>query len=205
MMNQFLSWVNATDDNIDPLVKAAVAHLWFVTIHPFDDGNGRLCRTITEMLLSRADQTRQRYYSLSSVFLSNRKEYYNHLEQAQKGNLDVTVWIDWFLRQLKEALLASLAKTEHVKAKRIFWDRHREVSFNDRQRKVINMLLNGFEGKLTSSKWYKINHCSQDTANRDINDLIHKGVLVREPGSGRSTAYELRGAARRILKFGRLK
>jgi Fic family protein len=205
MMNQFLSWVNATDDNIDPLVKAAVAHLWFVTIHPFDDGNGRLCRTITEMLLSRADQMRQRYYSLSSVFLSNRKEYYNHLEQAQKGNLDVTVWIDWFLRQLKEALLASLAKTEHVKAKRIFWDRHREVSFNDRQRKVINMLLNGFEGKLTSSKWYKINHCSQDTANRDINDLIHKGVLVREPGSGRSTAYELRGAARRILKFGRLK
>ncbi len=205
MMNQFLSWVNATDDNIDPLVKAAVAHLWFVTIHPFDDGNGRLCRTITEMLLSRADQTRQRYYSLSSVFLSNRKEYYNHLEQAQKGNLDVTVWIDWFLRQLKEALLASLAKTEHVKAKRIFWDRHREVSFNDRQRKVINMLLNGFEGKLTSSKWYKINHCSQDTANRDINDLIHKGVLVREPGNGRSTAYELRGAARRILKFGRLK
>ena len=205
MMNQFLSWVNATDDNIDPLVKAAVAHLWFVTIHPFDDGNGRLCRTITEMLLSRADQTRQRYYSLSSVFLSNRKEYYNHLEQAQKGNLDVTVWIDWFLRQLKEALLASLAKTEHVKAKRIFWDCHREVSFNDRQRKVINMLLNGFEGKLTSSKWYKINHCSQDTANRDINDLIHKGVLVREPGSGRSTAYELRGAARRILKFGRLK
>lgn len=205
MMNQFLSWVNATDDNIDPLVKAAVAHLWFVTIHPFDDGNGRLCRTITEMLLSRADQTRQRYYSLSSVFLSNRKEYYNHLEQAQKGNLDVTVWIDWFLRQLKEALLASLAKTEHVKAKRIFWDRHREVSFNDRQRKVINMLLNGFEGKLTSSKWYKINHCSQDTANRDINDLIHKGVLVREPGSGRSTAYELRGAARRILMFGRLK
>lgn len=205
MMNQFLSWVNAMDDNIDPLVKAAVAHLWFVTIHPFDDGNGRLCRTITEMLLSRADQTRQRYYSLSSVFLSNRKEYYNHLEQAQKGNLDVTVWIDWFLRQLKEALLASLAKTEHVKAKRIFWDRHREVSFNDRQRKVINMLLNGFEGKLTSSKWYKINHCSQDTANRDINDLIHKGVLVREPGSGRSTAYELRGAARRILKFGRLK
>ena len=205
MMNQFLSWVNATDDNIDPLVKAAVAHLWFVTIHPFDDGNGRLCRTITEMLLSRADQTRQRYYSLSSVFLSNRKEYYNHLEQAQKGNLDVTVWIDWFLRQLKEVLLASLAKTEHVKAKRIFWDRHREVSFNDRQRKVINMLLNGFEGKLTSSKWYKINHCSQDTANRDINDLIHKGVLVREPGNGRSTAYELRGAARRILKFGRLK
>lgn len=205
MMNQFLSWVNAMDDNIDPLVKAAVAHLWFVTIHPFDDGNGRLCRTITEMLLSRADQTRQRYYSLSSVFLSNRKEYYNHLEQAQKGNLDVTVWIDWFLRQLKDALLASLAKTEHVKAKRIFWDRHREVSFNDRQRKVINMLLNGFEGKLTSSKWYKINHCSQDTANRDINDLIHKGVLVREPGNGRSTAYELRGAARRILKFGRLK
>jgi Fic family protein len=193
MMNEFLEWVNAVDSPADPLVKAAVAHLWFVSIHPFDDGNGRLCRTITEMLLSRADATRQRYYSLSSVFLSNRKEYYNHLEEAQKGSLDITAWIEWFLRQLREALLTSLRKTERVKLKRMFWDKNRSVSFNDRQRKVVNMLLDGFEGKLTSSKWYKINHCSQDTANRDINDLIHKGILTKTPGSGRSTAYELTG------------
>lgn len=191
MMNEFLGWVNAADISMDPLVKAAAAHLWFVTIHPFDDGNGRLCRTITEMLLSRADQTRQRYYSLSSVFLSNQKEYYRQLEQAQKGALDITAWIDWFLRQLRDALLVSLEKTEHVKAKRMFWERYSAVSFNDRQRRIINMLLDGFKGKLTSSKWYKINHCSQDTANRDINDLILKGILVKTPGNGRNTAYEL--------------
>lgn len=137
MMNEFLGWVNAADISMDPLVKAAAAHLWFVTIHPFDDGNGRLCRTITEMLLSRADQTRQRYYSLSSVFLSNRKEYYRQLEQAQKGALDITAWIDWFLRQLRDALLASLEKTEHVRAKRMFWERYSAVSFNDRQRKIV--------------------------------------------------------------------
>ena len=191
MMNEFLGWVNAADISMDPLVKAAAAHLWFVTIHPFDDGNGRLCRTITEMLLSRADQTRQRYYSLSSVFLSNRKEYYRRLEQAQKGALDITAWIDWFLRQLRDALLVSLEKTEHVKAKRMFWERYSAVSFNDRQRRIINMLLDGVKGKLTSSKWYKINHCSQDTANRDINALILKGILVKTPGNGRNTAYEL--------------
>lgn len=143
------------------------------------------------MLLSRADQTRQRYYSLSSVFLSNRKEYYRQLEQAQKGALDITAWIDWFLRQLRDALLASLEKTEHVRAKRMFWERFSAVSFNDRQRRIINMLMDGFKGKLTSSKWYKINHCSQDTANRDINDLILKGILVKTPGNGRNTAYEL--------------
>ena len=194
MMSEFLEWMNNADSDIDPLVKAAVAHLWFVTIHPFDDGNGRLCRTITEMLLSRADQTRQRYYSLSSVFLNNRKEYYNHLEKSQKGGLDITTWIDWFLQQLREALKVSLEKTEHVKNKRLFWAENSSVSFNDRQRKVVNMLLDGFEGKLTSSKWYKINHCSQDTANRDINDLIQKGILVKAPGNGRSTAYELKSS-----------
>ena len=121
----------------------------------------------------------------------NRKEYYRQLEQAQKGALDITAWIDWFLRQLRDALLASLEKTEHVRAKRMFWERFSAVSFNDRQRRIINMLMDGFKGKLTSSKWYKINHCSQDTANRDINDLILKGILVKTPGNGRNTAYEL--------------
>lgn len=171
--------------------KIDVAHLWFVTIHPFDDGNGRLCRTLTELLLSRADQTYQRYYSLSSEILNHRKEYYDHLEQAQKGILDITPWIQWFLQTLKLALEHALQKTENVVREAQFWDKHRTVSFNDRQRKVLNMLFDGFEGKLNSSKWYKINHCSQDTANRDINDLMVKGVLRQANEGGRSTNYEL--------------
>lgn len=190
MMEQLLQWVN-TEQNIDSLVKAAVAHLWFVTIHPFDDGNGRICRTLTELLLSRADQTSQRYYSLSSEILNHRKAYYEHLEQAQKGDLDVTSWIEWFLQTLKSAVEVALQKTENVVRKAHFWSEHQSLSFNDRQRKVLNMLLDGFEGKLNSSKWYKINHCSQDTANRDIKDLIAKGILRQTDEGGRSTSYEL--------------
>lgn len=192
MMSSFLQWLNTTDDNIDPIVKAAVAHLWFVTIHPFDDGNGRICRTITEWQLSRADNAPQRFYSLSSEILNNRNDYYNHLEKAQKGSLDVTEWIAWFISILEKALLTAIGKTERVKCKTLFWDRHNATPLNDRQRKVINMLLDGFDGKLNSSKWYKINHCSQDTASRDINDLIEKGILRKVAGSGgRSTCYEL--------------
>lgn len=190
MMEQLLKWIN-TEENIDPLVKAAVAHLWFVTIHPFDDGNGRICRTLTELLLSRADQTSQRYYSLSSEILNHRKAYYEHLEEAQKGSLDVTLWIEWFLQTLKSAVEVALQKTENVVRKVNFWREHQTMSFNDRQRKVLNMLLDGFEGKLNSSKWYKINHCSQDTANRDIKDLIEKGILRQTDEGGRSTNYEL--------------
>lgn len=190
MMEQLLKWIN-TEENIDPLVKAAVVHLWFVTIHPFDDGNGRICRTLTELLLSRADQTSQRYYSLSSEILNHRQAYYMHLEEAQKGSLDITLWIEWFLQTLKSAIEVALQKTENVVRKVHFWREHQTVSFNSRQRKVVNMLLDGFEGKLNSSKWYKINHCSQDTANRDIKDLIEKGILRQTDEGGRSTNYEL--------------
>lgn len=190
MMCKLIEWADA-DIPIDPLVKAAVAHLWFVTVHPFDDGNGRLCRTLTECLLSRADHTSRRYYSLSSEILGQRKDYYDHLEQAQKGGLDITPWIRWFLETLGMALETTLKRTEGVVRKTRFWDRHRTDTFNDRQRKVINMLFDGFEGKLNSSKWYKINHCSQDTANRDIKDLIAKGILRSTGEGGRSTNYEL--------------
>ena len=190
MMSDFLRWFDS-ENTLDPLVKTAVMHLWFVTIHPFDDGNGRICRTLTELLLSRADQTSQRYYSLSSEILNHRKDYYQYLEQAQKGGLDVTPWIQWFLQTLKLALEAAFEKTEGVLRKSRFWDAHRSVSINERQRKVLNMLFDGFEGKLNSSKWYKINHCSQDTANRDIRDLIAKGILKTTGEGGRSTNYEL--------------
>ncbi len=190
MMSDFLRWFDS-ENTLDPLVKTAVMHLWFVTIHPFDDGNGRICRTLTELLLSRADQTSQRYYSLSSEILNHRKDYYQYLEQAQKGGLDVTPWIRWFLQTLKLALEAAFEKTEGVLRKSRFWDAHRSVSINERQRKVLNMLFDGFEGKLNSSKWYKINHCSQDTANRDIRDLIAKGILKPTGEGGRSTNYEL--------------
>lgn len=191
MMNAFLSWANNADVPIDPLVKAAVAHLWFITIHPFDDGNGRIARTLTELFLSRADNTCQRYYSLSSVIAQHRGEYYKILEQTQKGSMDITPWIEWFLCSLREAITLSLNRTEHVLQKTYFWDRHRETPLNERQRKVLNQLLDGFEGKLTTSKWYKMAHCSQDTAMRDIHDLIQKGILRPTGESGRSTAYEL--------------
>lgn len=190
MMNDLFHWIDE-EKNIDPLVKAAVVHLWFVTIHPFDDGNGRLCRTLTELLLSRADNTSRRYYSLSSEILNHRKAYYEHLEQAQKGDLDITPWIKWFLETLKSAIETALEKTENVVRKTQFWEKHRTIVLNDRQRKVLNMLLDGFDGKLNSSKWYKINHCSQDTANRDIKDLIDKGLLRSTGEGGRSTNYEL--------------
>ena len=193
MMTQLLAWVDDDTLGIDPLVKAAVAHLWFVTIHPFDDGNGRLCRTVTEMLLSRADNTSQRYYSLSSEILKHRKDYYIQLEKAQHGGLDITEWIVWFIETLSRALNTALEKTERIIRKVRFWDKHKDLQLNDRQRKVLNMLLDGFEGKLTSSKWYKINHCSQDTATRDLNDLVKKNILKKSSEGGRSTAYELIG------------
>ena len=191
MMNDLLEWIEANDSKTDPLIKAAIAHLWFVTIHPFDDGNGRICRTITEMLLSRADHTGKRYDSLSSQILQNRKAYYDNLEHAQKGGMDVTEWVAWFLSTLKDAINASLTKTENVVRKRQFWNRHEQTPFNERQRKMLNRLFDGFEGKLNSSKWYKICHCSQDTATRDLNDLVNKGVLRKTDDGGRNTNYEL--------------
>jgi Fic family protein len=190
MMKSFLEWVSASNA-VDPLIKAAILHLWFVTIHPFDDGNGRLCRTITEMMLARADGMEQRYYSLSSAILNNRKSYYEQLEQTQKGGLDITAWIAWFLATLHEAVATSIGKADRVKQKTNFWDRHAGTDVNERQRKVINHLWDGFEGKLNSSKWAKMCHCSQDTALRDIHDLIEKGILRDTGEGGRSKNYEL--------------
>lgn len=191
MMGKLIDWVNDETLPIDSLVKAAVAHLWFVTIHPFDDGNGRIARTLTEYMLSKADGSPLRFYNHSSVLLLHRNDYYRRLEHAQHGGLDITQWVEWFLLSLKESLTQALGKTDNVLRKTAFWDRHRETPINERQRKVINMLFDGFSGKLNTSKWYKINHCSQDTALRDIHDLIDKGILRTSTEGGRSTNYEL--------------
>lgn len=194
MMMPFLEWLNASNA-VDPLIKAAISHLWFVTIHPFEDGNGRLCRTITEMMLARADGMTQRYYSLSSAILNNRKTYYEQLEQTQKGSLDITGWIAWFLVTLHQAVATSIGKMDRVIQKTDFWNQHADTEVNERQRKIINRLWDGFEGKLTSSKWAKICHCSQDTALRDIHDLEEKGILRDTGEGGRSKNYELVGLA----------
>lgn len=190
MMAQFMQWVN-TPDETDVLLRAALAHLWFVTIHPFDDGNGRITRTITEMMLARADESERRFYSMSAEIMRNRKDYYDALEQAQKADMDVTEWLVWFLTTLREALRAAIATTDRTLQKAAFWERMHDVPVSERQRKVINMLWDGYEGKLNTGKWAKINHCSQDTALRDIDDLIKKGVLRKAEEGGRSTNYEL--------------
>lgn len=189
-MKRFLNWFN-NESETDPVLKAAIAHLWFVTIHPFDDGNGRIARTITDMQLARSDGSPQRFYSMSNQILTERKRYYNLLEQTQRGDGDITAWLEWFLRCLENALVNSRVILESVLAKAKFWERHSQMSLNDRQRLMLNKLLDDFEGKLTSSKWAKIARCSQDTAIRDIQDLINKGILRKEAEGGRSTNYEL--------------
>lgn len=161
MMTHFLEWLNA-DNDVDPLIKAAIAHLWFVTIHPFEDGNGRLCRTITEMMLARADGMAQRFYSLSSAILNSRKDYYEQLEQTQKGTTNITSWIEWFLQALHLAIVSSIEKMDRVIRKTDFWNRHADTPVNERQRKVINRLWDGFEGKLNSSKIGKCLPCFAD-------------------------------------------
>jgi Fic family protein len=190
MMKLFIKWINSTNE-IDPLIKAAIVHLWFVTIHPFDDGNGRLCRTLTEMMLARADGMTQRFYSLSSSILNSRKNYYEILEQTQKGSTDITEWVEWFLQTLYRAITTSISKMDRVIQKTDFWNRHADLSVNERQRKVLNRLWDGFEGKLNTSKWAKMCHCSQDSALRDIQDLIKKGILRDTGEGGRSKNYEL--------------
>jgi len=190
MMAQFMQWVN-TPDETDAILRAALAHLWFVTIHPFDDGNGRITRTITEMMLARADNSERRFYSMSAEIMRNHKDYYDALEQTQKADMDVTEWLVWFLTTLRGALSEAIATTDRTLQKAAFWQRMHDVSVSERQRKVINMLWDGFEGKLNTGKWAKINHCSQDTALRDIDDLISKGILRRTAEGGRSTNYEL--------------
>lgn len=189
-MQQFLKWYNE-ENKIDLVLKAAVAHLWFVTVHPFDDGNGRITRALTDMLLARADGTNQRFYSMSAQILLQRKEYYHILEKTQQGNLDITRWMEWFLTCLVNALNATDTILTNVHFKANFWNTHGKTQFNERQKKMLNKMLDGFEGKLTSSKWAKIAKCSKDSAIRDINDLITKDILQKEDAGGRSTNYEL--------------
>lgn len=188
-MDKFLEWASQTCE--DPVVCAAVAHLWFVTIHPFDDGNGRISRTIADYFLSKTDGAGGRFYSMSAEILREKKSYYEVLESSQKGTLDITEWIEWFLLCLEKALLRSGKIVRHTVEKGIYWEKFRSMEINERQRKIINRLWDGFDGKLTSSKWAKICHCSQDTALRDIHDLINKGMLRDSGEKGRSANYLL--------------
>ena len=190
-MKKFLDWFNSITA-IDPVIKAAIAHLWFVTIHPFDDGNGRIARAIADMLLAQADKTAQRFYSMSAQIRKERNAYYDILEQTQKGNLDITEWLHWFLECLGRALAASDEILAAVLQKAAFWKQHEKTILNNRQVLLLNKLLDGFDGKLTSSKWAKISKCSQDTALRDIQDLIEKKVFIKEDAGGRSSHYLLR-------------
>jgi Fic family protein len=189
-MEGFLVWFNS-EQGIDPVIKAGLSHLWFVTIHPFDDGNGRIARAIGDMSLARSEKSSQRFYSLSAQIQRERKEYYDLLEQTQKGELDVTEWLAWFLACLGRAIDGAENTLGMVITKARFWERCAGISLNERQIKLINRLLDGFEGKLTSSKWAAIAKCSPDSALRDINDLIERSVLKKAEGGGRSTSYEL--------------
>jgi len=189
-MELFLGWLN-NETTMDPVLMSALAHLWFVTIHPFDDGNGRIGRAIADLLLARSEKSSHRFYSLSKQIQSERKKYYAILEQTQKGELDITSWIEWFFDCLGRAIENTLSTLDVIIHKAQFWEAHTEDSLNDRQRKIINRMLDGFDGKLTSSKWAKITKCSQDTAYRDILDLIDRGILIKNPEGGRSTSYSL--------------
>ena len=172
-------------------MAAGLAHLWFVTIHPFEDGNGRIARAIADMALARSENSTQRFYSMSAQIRLERNAYYDMLEQTQKGGLDITPWLEWFLGCLDRAIEGAEQILAGIFRKARFWEAHAEKPFNERQRAIINRLFDGFEGKLTSSKWAKLAKCSQDTALRDIDDLVKRGVLVKEPGGGRSTSYAL--------------
>ena len=192
-MTAFLRWFNVrTDATIaDDVMKAGIAHLWFVTIHPFDDGNGRIARAITDMALARSERSPQRFYSMSAQIRRERNDYYQILERTQKGTLDVTPWMEWFLACLSRAIDGAQTTLAAVLQKARFWQSIRDVTLNDRQRLLLNRLLDGFEGNLTTSKWATIAKCSADTALRDILDLVERGILSRNPGAGRSTSYSL--------------
>jgi Fic family protein len=189
-MGCFVQWAN-TGHKLDDTIKAAIAHLWFVTIHPFDDGNGRITRAITDMFLSRSDRSKQRFYSMSAVILKNKNNYYDILETTQKGNLDITEWIMWFLNCLKDAISSSEDKLSDILYKATFWNTFSEIKLNDRQKIMINKLLDGFDGKLRTGKWAKITKCTEKTALRDIEDLMRKQILKKGLARGRSTSYEL--------------
>ena len=186
----FLEWLNGAQ-NEPPLIKAGLGHLWFVTLHPFEDGNGRIARAIGDLLLARTDGNPQRFYSLSAQIQRERTAYYDMLEHTQKGSMDATEWLAWFLESLRRALDQAQHTLDAVLTKARFWQRWAATSLNERQVKLLNRLLDGFEGKLTSSKWAAIAKCSPDTALRDINDLLARGVLRKMEAGGRSTCYEL--------------
>jgi Fic family protein len=187
-MSMFLNWFEQPGD-IAPLLTAGLAHLWFVTIHPFDDGNGRIARAIADMAFARAENTGQRFYSMSAQICQQHKSYYDILEQTQKSELDVTQWQNWFLNCLLSAIEGAQETLSTVLSKARFWERFAKEPLNERQIKILNRLLDGFEGKLTTSKWAKIAKCSQDTAYRDILNLIDRGALQKESGGGRNTSY----------------
>ena len=187
-MERFISWVNE-DQAIDAVLKAAIAHLWFVSIHPFDDGNGRIARALTDMLLARSEQSGKRFYAISAAMKVLKKEYYEVLERTQHGDGDITEWILWFLQCFDQALDSAGDALSLVLRKARIWEYHRDVSFNERQRKLVNMQFDGFFGKLTTGKWAKIAKCSTDTALNDIRDLVEKGVLRKAEEGGRSTNY----------------
>ena len=189
-MAAFLGWFNSGHDD-DPVLVAAVAHLWFVTIHPFDDGNGRIARAIADMQLARSEKSPHRFYSMSSQIRRERSAYYAVLESTQKGDLDITRWLSWFIDCLSKSIAHSEHSLANVMRKARFWERHPDTTMNLRQRDMLNRILAGFEGKVTASKWARLEKCSTDTALRDITDLLARGILVRDAAGGRSTSYSL--------------
>ena len=190
-MSAFLAWANDGSDITDAVLKAALAHLWLVTIHPFDDGNGRIARAIADWQLARSENSAQRFYSMSAQIRHERNAYYDILEQTQKGPLDVTPWMEWFLGCLGRAFDGTETTLAAVLHKARFWESHAQMSMSDRQREIVNRLLDGFEGNLTTVKWAKLTKTSHDTALRDIQDLIERGILKKDAGGGRSTSYSL--------------
>jgi Fic family protein len=189
-MRALLKWFNA-GASIDPVLKAAIAHLWFVTIHPFEDGNGRIARAIADMALARSEESPRRFYSMSAQIRVERKGYYDILEATQKGDLDITAWLQWFLACLDRAFVGAETALASVLRKARFWDTYASERLNDRQRRVLNRVLDGFEGNITTKKWAALTKSSTDTAFRDIDDLFKRGILVRDPGGGRSTRYSI--------------
>ncbi len=189
-IDRFLAWFNG-ENRLDPVLKAGEAHLWFVTIHPFDDGNGRIARAVADMALARAENTRQRFYSMSSQIRQARNAYYDSLEQTQNGTLDITDWLEWFLGCFTRAVTSAQDMLGGVIAKAGFWEKHAAKPLNERQIKVLNRLLDGFEGNMTTSRWAAISRCSQDTAHRDIVELVERGLLKKNRSGGRSTSYSL--------------
>ena len=189
-MTAFIEWFNE-DDGTDMVLRACIAHLWFVTVHPFEDGNGRIARAIADMTLARSEQSAQRFYSMSAQIRNERSAYYQGLEAAQRGTLDITARLEWFLDCLNRTFDGVEETLSAVFRKARFWQSCAAMSFNERQKMIINKLLDGFTGKLTSSKWAKLAKCSQDTALRDIRELVEHGILAKDPAGGRSTSYHL--------------